>query len=119
VSTLGVPWRDVSAALVDHLASVAYVSTPDLRDSWKSHVHLCAIGLQPVHNFIHEFAGGLHDPTSDETLTKCDEMYSNLVSYVQAQPATSYTLLADGAIDFDPCLAHTGVLANVAVIMIY
>ena len=34
-STLGVPWRDVSAALVDHLASVAYVSTPDLRDSYK------------------------------------------------------------------------------------
>jgi hypothetical protein len=44
VSTLGVPWRDVSAALVDHLHSVAYVSTPDLRDSWRAHVHLSAIG---------------------------------------------------------------------------
>ena len=44
VSSLGVPWRDVSAALVDHLSSVAYVSTPDLRDSFKAHVHLSAIG---------------------------------------------------------------------------
>ena len=43
VSTLGVPWRDVSAALVDHLSSVAYVSSPDLRDSYKSHAHLSAI----------------------------------------------------------------------------
>lgn len=46
-------------------------------------------------------------------------MYNNLISYVHNQPQTSYTLLADGGIDFDPCLVHTSVLAHAAVIMIY
>ena len=38
VSTLGISWRDVSAAVMDHLSSVAYVSTPDVRDSFRAHI---------------------------------------------------------------------------------
>lgn len=48
-TTLGVSWRDVSAALVDHLSSVAYVSAPDLKDTYRTHAHLAAIALQPLH----------------------------------------------------------------------
>jgi Fungal Zn(2)-Cys(6) binuclear cluster domain len=119
VSTLGVPWRDVSAALVDHLSSVAYVSSPDLKDSFRTHVHLAAIGLQPVHTFIHEHARQQPVEVSDEVLGKCDEMYNNLMSYAQAQPPTTYTMLADGVVDFDPNTFHTLVLAHGAVIIFH
>ena len=119
VSTLGVPWRDVSAALVDHLSSVAYVSSPDLRDSFRTHVHLAAVGLQPIHTFIHDRAGLPPLDIDDDTLTKCDEMYNNLMSYVQSQPSATYTMLADGVVDFDPNLYHTIVVAHTSVIIFY
>ncbi|KAK4942171.1 hypothetical protein LTR10_018063 [Elasticomyces elasticus] len=119
VSTLGVTWRDVSAALVDHLSSVAYVSTPDLRDSFRSHIHLCAIGLQPLHTFLHEHQKGLYEGRQADAYATCDEIYNNLISYAQAQQGESYTLLADGLIDFDPNLSLTSILAHASVIILY
>ena len=119
VSTLGVSWRDVSAALIDHLNSVAYVSNKDLRDSYRTHVHLAAIGLQPVHAFMHDTAKESNDQALSDMLETCDGIYYNLMGYVQSQPTTSYTMLADGLIEFDPCLVHTGILAHAAVIISY
>ena len=46
-------------------------------------------------------------------------MYQNLISYVHDIPETSYTILADGVIDFDPCQIFTPVLAHAAVIITY
>lgn len=53
VSTLGVLWRDAPSAMFDHLSGIAYPDVPDSRDSFRTHVHLAAIGLQPVHELIH------------------------------------------------------------------
>jgi hypothetical protein len=119
VSTLGVPWRDVSAALVDHLSGVAYISSPDLRDSYRTHVHLAAIGLQPVHTFIHDQARNRYPPVDNEMLVKCEEMYTNLMSYVQSQPPVTYVILADGVVDFNPSLFHTIILVHGAIIIFY
>jgi hypothetical protein len=119
VSTLGISWRDVSAAVMEHLSSVAYVSTPDLRDSFRSHIHLAAIGLQPVHNFLYEHEQGRYKDNQARAFATCDEIYNNLMNYVHAQPPTSYTLLADGLIDFDPNLVLTGVLSHASVIILY
>lgn len=119
VSTLGISWRDVSAALVDHLSSVAYVSTPDLKDSFRSHTHLAAIGLQPLHNFVFDHERGRYDQSPAEAHATCDEIYHNLMNYVRAQPTTSYTLLADGLIDFDPNLVLTSILSHASVIILY
>lgn len=119
VSSLGVPWRDVSAALVDHLSSIAFVSTPYLRDSYRAHMHLAAIGLQPVHQFLHERALLQHQEVDEQTLFKCDEMYQNLMSYVHGQPRTSYTVLENGLVDFDPNLVHTETLVYATIVMIY
>ena len=118
VSSLGVSWRDASAALMDHLNSVAYVSTLELQNSYQTHVHLCAIGLQPVHVFLNEHRQA---DTMDigPALARCDALYENLMRYVTTQSAASYTLLADGHIEFDPCLVHTSVLTYAAVIIMY
>ncbi|KAK6385880.1 hypothetical protein LTS17_001452 [Exophiala oligosperma] len=120
VSTLGISWRDVSAALVDHLASVASVSTPDLRDSFRTHTHLCAIGLQPLHAFIHEHEKGMYDGRVADAYATCDDIYNNLMTYVRShQNSTHYTLLADGVIDFDPNLVLTVILAHSSVVLAY
>ncbi|KAK5304886.1 hypothetical protein LTR99_003952 [Exophiala xenobiotica] len=120
VSTLGISWRDVSAALVDHLSSVAYISTPDLRDSYRNHIHLCAIGLQPLHNFIHEHEKGMYEGRIGDAYATCDEIYNNLMSYGRSESnSTHYTLLADGLIDFDPNLVLTSILAHASVIILY
>ncbi len=119
VSTIGISWRDVSAAVMDHLSSVAYVSTPDLRDSFRSHIHLAAIGLQPLHNFLYEHEQGRYEGEPARALATCDEIYHNLMNYVLAQPPTSYTLLADGLIDFDPNLVLTSILSHASVIIAY
>ncbi|KIX05509.1 uncharacterized protein Z518_06381 [Rhinocladiella mackenziei CBS 650.93] len=119
VSTLGISWRDVSAALVDHLSSVAYISTPDLKDSFRSHTHLAAIGLQPLHTFIYDHERGRYEQARGEAHATCDEIYHNFMSYIRSQPSTSYTLLADGHIDFDPNLVHTSILAHASVIILY
>lgn len=119
VSTLGISWRDVSAALVDHLASVASVSTPDLRDSFRTHTHLCAIGLQPLHAFIHDHGKGMYDGRMADAYATCDEIYNNLMTYVRSQNSTHYTLLADGVIDFDPNLVLTVILAHSSVVLAY
>ena len=50
---------------------------------------------------------------------RCDEIYNNTLNYVHSQPTTSYILLADGAVDFDPCLVHTSVLTYGAGILSY
>ncbi|KAJ4518881.1 hypothetical protein HRR75_002556 [Exophiala dermatitidis] len=118
-TTLGISWRDVSAALVDHLSSVAYVSTPDLKDSFRSHVHLTAIGLQPLHTFVHDHSRGRYDHSRANALEVCDEIYHNLMSYVRSQPSSSYTLLADGLIDFDAYLMQTSLVAHAGVIILY
>ncbi|ETN43660.1 uncharacterized protein HMPREF1541_02819 [Cyphellophora europaea CBS 101466] len=119
VSTLGVSWRDASAALVDHLSSIAYVSTPYLRDSYRAHVHLAAIGLQPVHQFLYERSQMQVQTVDENTLIKCDEMYQNLMSYVHGQPRTRYTILENGLVDFDPNLVHTETLVYATTVMIY
>lgn len=119
VSTLGISWRDVSAALVDHLSSVAYISTPDLKDTFRSHIHLAAIGLQPLHTFIYDHERGRYDQAPSEAHATCDEIYHNLMNYVRAQPSTSYTLLADGLVDFDPNLVLTIVLSHASVVILY
>lgn len=119
VSSLGVSWRDVSAALVDHLASIAYVSTPYLRDSYRAHMHLAAIGLQPVHQFLHERSRMAVQDVDEQTLLTCDDMYQNLMSYVHAQPQTSYTILENGLVDFDPNLVHTTTLVFATIIIFY
>ncbi|OAL39127.1 hypothetical protein AYO20_01445 [Fonsecaea nubica] len=119
VTTLGISWRDVSAAVMDHLSSVAYVSTPDLRDSFRSHTHLAAIGLQPLHNFLYDHEQGRYDQAQGQAFATCDEIYHNLMNYVRAQPTTSYTLLADGLIDFDPNLILTSMLSHASVIILY
>ncbi|KAJ9603090.1 hypothetical protein H2200_012385 [Cladophialophora chaetospira] len=119
VSTVGISWRDVSAAVMDHLSSVAYVSTPDLRDSFRSHIHLAAIGLQPLHNFLYEHENGKYEQEQARAFATCDEIYHNLMNYVRAQPQTSYTLLADGLIDFDPNLVLTSMLSHASVVIVY
>ena len=118
-STLGVSWRDVSAALVDHLSSVAYLTAPDLKDTYRTHAHLAAIALQPLHTFIHEHERFRYENADAEALATCDEIYHNLINYVRAQPKSSYTMLADGLIDFDPNLMHTTVLSHASVIVLY
>lgn len=119
VSTLGISWRDVSAAVMDHLSSVAYVSRPDLRDSFRSHTHLATIGLQPVHEFLYHHEQGRYEPVNAGAFATCDEIYHNLMTYFRSQPSTSYTLLADGLIDFDPNLTLTSVLSHASVIVLY
>ena len=119
ISTLGVPWRDVSAALVNHLSSVAYVSTPHFRDSFRGHVHLAAIALQPVHEFLHERAQAPSQLIDDSVLARCDDMYQNLMLYVNTQPKTSYTILENGLVDFDPNLVHTETLVYATTIIMY
>jgi len=104
---------------MDHLSSVAYVSTPDLRDSFRSHIHLAAIGLQPLHNFLYEHEQGQYNQGQARAFATCDEIYHNLMNYVRAQPPSSYTLLADGLIDFDPNLVLTSVLSHASVIIVY
>ncbi|OAP55493.1 hypothetical protein AYL99_10466 [Fonsecaea erecta] len=119
VSTLGISWRDASAAVMEHLSSVAYASTPDLRDSFRSHTHLAAIGLQPLHSFLYDHEQGRYEQAQAQAFATCDEIYHNLMNYVRAQPTTSYTLLADGLIDFDPNLVLTTILSHASVIILY
>jgi hypothetical protein len=119
VSTLGVSWRDVSAALVEHLASIAYVTSPYVRDTLRAHLHLAAIGLQPVHQSLYERVRGMEGRTIESTIVECDEMYQNLMSYVHAQPQSSYTILENGLIDFDPNLVHTETLVHATTVIMY
>lgn len=119
VSSLGVSWRDTSAALATHLSGIAYVSAPNFRDSFVTHVHLASIGLQPVHEFFFEYANGAHQILEDQTLTVTEDMYQNLMSYVHGLPASGYTILEDGAVDFEINHVFTRLLSNAATIMIY
>lgn len=118
-SSLGITWRDASAALVDHLSSIAYLTAPDFRDSFVTHIHLCAIGLQPVHEFFHAFGKGEYAVLDDETMALCETMFQNLMSYVVGLPESSYTLLADGVVDFDCNHIFTRLVSYGAIIMIY
>ncbi|KAK5954606.1 hypothetical protein OHC33_004328 [Knufia fluminis] len=119
VSSLGVSWRDSSAALADHLLSVAYLSAPDFRESLSTHIHLCAIGLQPVHEFFFAYANGEHQVLEDQALTITEDMYQNLMSYINGMPAPHYTILEDGAVDYNINYIFSKHLSNGAVIMIY
>lgn len=118
-STLGNSWRDASAALIDHLSSIAYASTPDFSDSFRTMTHLAAIGLQPLHGLLYEREHQKVPQSTAAQFATCDEIYQNLITYLRSQPATSYTLLADGSIDFDPNTVLTSMLANGAVIVLY
>jgi hypothetical protein len=118
-SAIGCTWRDSSAALSKHLSSIAATTTPDIRDSFRTHVHLCAIGLQPLHSFINEFEDSLLPQSEAAALAECDEMYRQLMAYVPAQVPTSYTLLADGAVDFDINTVLTRILTHSSVIIMY
>jgi len=118
-SSLGITWRDASAALVDHLSSIAYTSIHNYRDSFRQHVHLCAIGLQPLHQFINEHEKGRYALGPQEALDVCDEIYQNFMTYIHSQPTQTYSLLADGAIDFDVNTVLTYILAYCAIILLY
>jgi hypothetical protein len=118
-STLGSSWRDSSAALSKHLSSIASTTTPDIRDSFQTHVHLCAIGLQPLHSFISEFEDSPLPQPEAAALAACDEIYRQLMAYVPVEASTSYTLLADGAVDFDINTVLTRILAHSSVIVLY
>ncbi|KAK5074695.1 hypothetical protein LTR64_000900 [Lithohypha guttulata] len=118
-SSLGVSWQDKTAALIDHLSGIAYVTAPDFRDSFVTHVHLAAIGLQPVHDFFLSFARGRHQVLEGETMTATEDIYHNSMSYIRGMPTSGYTILADGAVDFDINHIFTRLLAHAAVIMIY
>lgn len=119
VSGLGLSWRDASSALFEHLSSIAYLDTPCFRDSFRIHVHLAAIGLQPAHEFITAYAKGDHQKLEGQTMTLADELYRSMTSYVQGLPASGYTTLADGDIDFDINHVFTRLLANATIITIY
>lgn len=119
VSSLGVPWRDASASLVDHFSGIAFVSAPDFRDSFVTHVHLSAIGIQPVHEFFVAYANGQHSALEGATVTAAEDIYQNLRSYLQGLPTSGYTILADGAVDFDINHIFTRLLSNTAIIMLY
>lgn len=119
VAGLGVSWRDASSALFDHLSGIAYLNVPDFRDSFRTHIHLSAIGLQPVHEFITACANGEHQVLEGETLRLTDDLYRNMISYVQGLPASGYTTLADGDIDFDINHVFTRLLSHATIIIIY
>lgn len=119
VAGLGVSWRDASSALFDHLSGIAYLNVPDFRDSFRTHIHLSAIGLQPVHEFITAYANGEHQILESETLRLTDDLYRNMISYVQGLPASGYTTLADGDIDFDINHVFTRLLSHATIIVIY
>ena len=119
VSSLGVPWRDASASLVDHFSGIAFVSAPDFRDSFVTHIHLSAIGIQPVHEFFVAYAKKQHITLEGPTVTAAEDIYQNLKSYLQGLPTSGYTILADGAVDFDINHIFTRLLCNTAIIMLY
>jgi len=119
VTTLGVSWKDTSAALADHLSSVAYLSAPDFRESFSTHIHLCAIGLQPVHDFFYAYAKGEHQTLEAQALATTEDMYQNLMSYVYGMPTPHYTVLANGVVDYDINYIFSRILSNAAIIMIY
>lgn len=119
VSSLGVPWRDASASLVDHFSGIAFVSAPDFRDSFITHVHLSAIGIQPVHEFFVAYANGRYASLEADTMVTADGIYQNLRSYLQGMPTSGYTILEDGAVDFDINHIFTRLLSNTATIMLY
>ena len=81
-STLGCSWRDSSAALTKHLSSIASTTTPDIRDSFRTHVHLCAIGLQPFRSFINEYQVSPLPQSEAAALLACDEIYQQLMAYL-------------------------------------
>ena len=97
-STLGCSWHDSSAALTKHLSSIAPMTTPDIPDSFRMHVHLCAIGLQPLHSFINDYEVSSLPQSEAAALPARDEIYHQLMAYLQAQISTSHTLPADGAV---------------------
>lgn len=116
VSTLGASWRDASAALIEHISSIAYTSAPDLRDSLVTHVHLAVIGLQPVHTYLYDQKN--RTTTDEATMGTVDEIYQNLMSYCPMIIGT-YTYLPDGSIDFDCMSILTSILINGTAITLY
>ena len=80
---------------------------------------LSAIALQPLHNFLYEHEQGRYEQGQARAFATCDEIYGNLMNYPRAQPPTSYTLLADGLIDFDPNLVLTSILSHASVVILY
>lgn len=119
VAGLGLSWRDASSALFEHLSGIAYLNVPDFRDSFRMHVHLAAIGLQPAHEFITAYAKGEYQVLEGQTLTTADDLYRNMTSYSQELPTSGYTTLADGDIDFDINHVFTRLLSNATIITIY
>jgi hypothetical protein len=115
-STLGASWRDASAALMEHISSIVYTSAPDLRDSLVTHVHLAAIGLQPVHTYLYDQKN--LTTTDETTMRTVDEIYQNLMSYCPMNIGT-YTYLPDGSIDFDCMSILTSILINGTTITLY
>lgn len=119
VSSLGVSWRDTSADLADHLLNVAYLSAPDFRESFNTHIHLCAIGLRPVHEYFFAYGKGEYQVLEDQAQATAEDMYQNLMSYINGMPTPAYTVLENGVVDYDINYIFSRMLSNGAVIMIY
>jgi hypothetical protein len=115
-STVGATWRDASAALMEHISTIVYSSAPDLRDSLVTHVHLAAIGLQPVHTYLYDQKN--LTTTDSTTMDTVNEIYQNLLTYQPTNIGT-YTYLPDGSIDFDCMSILTSILINGATITLY
>ena len=118
-STLGCSWRESFRGLTKYLSSIASTTTPDIRDSFRTHVHLCAIGLQPLRSFISDYEVSSLPQSEAAALPACDEIYQQLMAYLPAQVFTSYTLLADGGVDFDINTVLTKILAHSSIIILY
>lgn len=95
------------------------LSIPDIRDSFRTHVHLCAIGLQPLHSFINDYEVSSLPQSEAAALPACDEIYQQLMAYLPAQISTGCTLLADSAVDFDINTVFTKILAHSSIITLY
>ena len=119
VWTLGAVWRDTSASLTENLASIAYLSTPDFSDSFRTVTHLGAMGLQPIHSLFWQQNQQRDTQTEAETLAMCDEIYQNLLTYTRLQVLPTYKILADGSIDFDPNAVLTSTLCAGAMVALY
>jgi hypothetical protein len=119
VWTLGAAWRDASASLTENLSSIAYLSTPDFTDSFRTFTHLGAMALQPLHTLFWQQEQRRDPQTEAETLAMCDEIYQNLLTYTRSQTLPTYKILPDGSIDFDPNAVLTSTLSTGAIVLLY
>jgi hypothetical protein len=54
-------------------------------------------------------------------MSTLNDIYQNLMSYlsIESNVSSAYTILANGMVDFDPCLVHTNLVVHASTIMLY